>query len=148
MDDFHATDDMFVNPAVRHPTAACVDEANCNFEKITLCAFNQTATGQAGVTGRTTFLVCMDETTHGDDAVAAATPCAKASSFDMAKINTCYNGAQGPALLEQASLLWNKYFPSVRAPSACAASPNCQRQAIGVPATLSRRTPLSAFLSP
>lgn len=115
VDDFHATDDIFVNPAVRHPTASCVDEANCNFEKVTLCAFNQTGRGQAGVTARTTFLVCMDETTHTDDAVAAATPCAKASSLDMTQINACYNGAQGPALLQSASLLWNKHFPSVRA---------------------------------
>ena len=29
-------------PAVRHPTGACVEENNCDWEKVTLCAFNQT----------------------------------------------------------------------------------------------------------
>jgi hypothetical protein len=89
-----------------------VDEANCNFEKVTLCAFNQTKVGQAGVSTRADFLICLDETKETNDAVAAATPCAAKSSLDMPTIKTCYNGAQGMALLTTASTLWNHYFPS------------------------------------
>jgi len=89
-----------------------VDEANCNFEKVTLCAFNQTKVGQAGVSTRADFLICIDETKETNDAVAAATPCAAKSSLDMPTIKTCYNGAQGMALLTTASTLWNHYFPS------------------------------------
>ena len=110
--DFNPTENFLIAPAVRHAAGPCVDEANCNFEKVTLCAFNQTKVGQAGVSTRADFLICIDETKETNDAVAAATPCAAKSSLDMPTIKTCYNGAQGMALLTTASTLWNHYFPS------------------------------------
>jgi hypothetical protein len=109
---FHASDEFYLNPAVRTPSGPCVDESNCNYEKVTLCSFNQTSSGQgSGVAKRAAFLVCMDKTTKTSDAIAAATPCAAQENFDMKQITACYNGAQGTSLLGGASKLWNKYFP-------------------------------------
>lgn len=37
--------------------------------------------------------------------------CAKKVGLDDDKLNTCYKGAQGQALLAEASAAWNKQFP-------------------------------------
>ena len=56
-DDF--SDDKSItftlNPAVRNPTGACIEESNCDWEKVTLCTFNVTTDMKAKVT----FLACM-----------------------------------------------------------------------------------------
>ena len=43
-DDFGDTDAFDLVPAVRSTTGTCVDEANCDYEKITLCAFEGIST--------------------------------------------------------------------------------------------------------
>lgn len=81
-------------PAVRRPEGGCVDEANCDWEKATVCAFDQ-ASGTADKVG---FLVCMDETKGRETAMKAAEPCAKAQGLDFSAVTTCFNGSQGEDL--------------------------------------------------
>lgn len=109
-----------MNPAVRDPKGACIEEQNCNWEKATVCAFSNSTTAN-----KVSFLACMDESNAelantrkllgggggGDDALAAAQKCAPGSSVDPNAIKTCYNGPEGDALLEAASKVWNKAFP-------------------------------------
>lgn len=94
-----------LNPAVRTPTGSCIEESNCNWEKITLCAFNTT-----NVAGRVGFLACMDEA-DSSEAPAAAKVCATKVDLDYSTISTCYTGAAGSSLLEAASAVYNKQFP-------------------------------------
>jgi len=82
-----------------------VDEDGCDYEKATLCAFDNASSKDDQVT----FLACMDES--DDDALKAAKSCASSSNVDDAKIVSCFNGARGDALLSSASKLWNKAFP-------------------------------------
>ena len=93
-----------LNPAVRHPTGQCIEESNCDYEKVTLCAFSK-----QDIAGKVAFLQCMDETKVTDDAVKAAQACYKGTFSD---VQTCYSGSQGQDLLNQASTVWNKAFPS------------------------------------
>ncbi len=100
-----------INPAVRDPKGQCIEEADCSWEAVTLCAFNQTETAD-----HVSFLACMDEKdakTVGaaDEALTAAEACAEASHVDATVLTTCYHGAQSQELLEEASVIWNKAFP-------------------------------------
>lgn len=69
-----------------------------------MCAFNQTDTG-----GQVAFLACMDD--REGLAPSASKYCAKVVGLDDDKLNTCYGGAQGQALLVDASKAWNAQFP-------------------------------------
>lgn len=103
-----------MHPAVRDPTGACIEEQNCDFERITLCAFNQTSQDPA-TQEAVDFLVCMDEAKggifHPLKALTAGKTCAASASLDWSSMESCYNGAQGDAVLKAASVIWNKQFP-------------------------------------
>jgi hypothetical protein len=93
-----------LNPAVRHTTGACVEENNCDWEKVTLCAFNQTDTA-----GKVQYLGCMDE--REGTYKSASRECAKKTDLDEEKILACYNSDLGTELLEEASKVFNGQFP-------------------------------------
>lgn len=107
-----------MNPAVRDPKGACIEESNCNWERATLCAFSNST-----VENRVSFLACMDGlgTTPGrqllggggggTSALDAGKQCAPASKVDPDALESCYNGAQGDQLLSAASAVFNKAFP-------------------------------------
>ena len=89
---------------MRHPDGACVEEKNCDWEKATLCAFNQTDGA-----GKVSFLACMDE--REGMAPTSSKYCAKKQGLDDDKLNACYSGALGASLLEDASAAFNKLLP-------------------------------------
>ena len=97
-----------MHPAVRDPSDSCIEEQGCDWERVTLCAFNQTNTS-----GKVNFLACMDDaaTTETQVALNAAKRCAPPVDVDIKTMTTCYNGDQGEDLLETASKVWNKQFP-------------------------------------
>lgn len=112
-----------LNPAVRNPKGACIEESNCNWELATVCAFSNST-----MANRVSFLACMDESKEeaqapksarallgggggGGNALAAAQKCAPGSSVDATALKTCYAGAEGQSLLEAAAKVWNKQFP-------------------------------------
>mmetsp|Transcript_18986 Transcript_18986/g.31794 ORF Transcript_18986/g.31794 Transcript_18986/m.31794 type:complete len:152 (-) Transcript_18986:63-518(-) len=95
-----------MHPAVRNPVSGCVDESNCDYEKVTMCAFNQTAVTAT----RVDFLICMDET-NGSPALKAAEPCAKKASLDFSSVTACFHGELGMTLLTAASAVFNKALP-------------------------------------
>ena len=106
-------DDSNVNfelhPAVRSPQDNCIEEQGCDWERVTLCAFNQTNTS-----GKVNFLACMDaaaETPLTQVALNAGKRCASTANVDAKEMTACYNGDQGENLLEAASKVWNKQFP-------------------------------------
>lgn len=95
---------------MRSPTGPCIEESNCNFERATLCAFDNAA----DMASSASFLECMDKT-RATTALADSAKCAKATTptpIDDSAITTCYNGARGDALLASASAAWNKAYPS------------------------------------
>lgn len=96
-------------PGIRHANLkGCVDEqTDCDYEKVTLCAFNQSAKAET----RVDFLECMDKTKVSTDALKAATPCASAGKLALDALTTCFNGAQGTALGKEASKVFNKALP-------------------------------------
>jgi len=103
--DFGKTATFEIVPAVRSPTGSCVDESGCDWEKATLCAFDQ-----VDVAGQVTFLACMDEKRSGAPADAAK-DCASSQSLDYEKITKCMGGKQSQKLLEAASTAFNKALP-------------------------------------
>jgi len=103
--DFNDTATFELHPAVRTTTGACIEEANCNWELATVCAFNQT-----NIAGQVAFLGCMDD--KEGTAKSASKLCAKATGLNEDKIMSCYNGDLGQSLLADASAVWNKAFPS------------------------------------
>jgi len=97
-----------LNPAVRSPESGCVDEGSCDYEKATLCAFDQASETATKVD----FLVCMDETKGRlKTGLEAAQPCAQASSLSWSSMTMCFHGQQGSQLLEQASKVFNATLP-------------------------------------
>ena len=102
---FNETLDLHIVPAVRDPQGACIEEENCNWERATVCAFNQT-----GAAGRVAFLACMDE--REGLAPSASKYCAKKTGLDDGELASCYGGALGQQLLKEASAAWNHQFPS------------------------------------
>ena len=96
--------------------------SNCNWEKVrivmlshlhfppcfdqaTVCAFNNATTAD-----QVSFLACMDE--KAGNALSAAKKCVKGTSIDDGSLEKRYNGREGQALLQAASKVWNKQFPS------------------------------------
>ena len=105
--DFNQTDSFNIVPAVRDPKGPCVEEANCNYERYTLCAFSQakdTAT-------KVSFLVCMDESPREGSAPDDSKACAAKAGLDFDQISTCFSGDEGDQLLEDASKAWNAACP-------------------------------------
>lgn len=103
--DFGKTDTFDLIPAVRSPTGSCVDESGCDWEKATLCAFDQASTAV-----QVSFLACMDES-HTGTANDAAKTCASASSLDFSKIEACLGSAKVEQLLQTASDTFNEALP-------------------------------------
>ena len=90
---------------MRHPDSGCVEEVNCDWEKITLCAFSL-----ANVTkSKVSFLTCMDK--REGSALSASKPCAAAINVNEDALTTCFKGDQGSSLLAEASKVWNKAYP-------------------------------------
>jgi len=102
--DFGKSDTFEPIPAVRSPTGSCVDESGCDWEKATLCAFDQTNTA-----GKIAFLACMDEKRSTPS--AAAKECASDQSLDYPKLEKCMGGKQAEDLLKTASDAFNKALP-------------------------------------
>lgn len=100
-----ATTAFTLNPAVRSPTGACIEESNCNAERVTVCAFDGCDDMQCSVD----FLECMDKAQHGGDPVSQAKNCYKG---DFSEVQSCYSGSKGDQLLQAASDVWNKAYPS------------------------------------
>ena len=96
-----------LNPAVRSATGGCVDENGCDFEKVTLCAFDQAPDTSTKVD----FLVCMDESGSSREALEAAKPCASASSLDWSAVTSCFNGEKGTEDLTAAAKIFNAALP-------------------------------------
>ena len=90
-------DDLTINltPAVRKPTGPCIEEDNCDWEKITLCAFDLAGNSTKN---KVSFLACMDK--REGSATSASKPCAKAINVDQGSLQTCFKGQQGTSLLE------------------------------------------------
>lgn len=104
--DFGKTDSFDIVPAVRSPTGNCVDEDGCEWEKVTLCAFDQTQDTK----GQVDFLVCMDES-KGSSATSAGKSCASKGGLDFSTIESCVSGSKSTSLLKAASEKFNKSCP-------------------------------------
>ena len=103
--DFGATENFILNPAVRHPTGSCIEERGCDYEKVTLCAFEGATPNQ-----QVNFLVCMDE--EREKALPAAKGCASLQGLDADKVAKCFASSHADDLLAEASKVFNKQFPS------------------------------------
>lgn len=92
-------------PAVGHPFI-CADETSCDWEKVTLCAF-EAATSEVGrpiTPNASAYLECMD---------AAKLPlfytptipkaCASSLGLNWTFIDQCFGGSRGEALLRAAA---------------------------------------------
>jgi len=103
-----------LDPAVRDPKGACIEESNCDWELATVCAFTN-----ATVANRVSFLACMDETNSiettanrqlmgggGGSALTAAKKCAPASQVDATNLASCFSGPEGQTLLSAAAKVW------------------------------------------
>lgn len=97
---------------MRDPAGACIEETDCSWEAVTLCGFNQTETAD-----RVKFLSCLDGQPSGSSdrtqaALNAGKKCAPDANVNVATLSTCYNGNQATELLQEASAIWDKQFPS------------------------------------
>merc|ERR1712216_74098 len=102
--DFGPTETFELIPAVRSVPNGCVDEKGCDWEKITLCAFEHTNSAQ-----KMNFLDCMDKSEGSPTSAAKA--CADIGKLDFSTISSCSGGPQGKALLQAASNAFNKRLP-------------------------------------
>ena len=95
-----------LNPAVRNPEGQCIEEMDCDWEKVTLCAFD------AGndVSKSVDFLECMDKSS-ASKAESAAESCAPKANIEYSEISKCFSSDKGHQLLEKASKVWNAKFP-------------------------------------
>lgn len=89
---------------MRSPTGSCIEESNCNAERVTLCAFDGCSDTQCKVD----FLSCMDKAQHGGEPVSQAKTCYKG---DFSSVQSCYAGSKGDQLLQTAANIWNKAYP-------------------------------------
>lgn len=94
-------------PAVRGLNTTCVDASNCNYERVTLCAFNLSSSMKEKVD----YLDCMD--TPWDEELTWKKPfsCAKQYGIDTKELQDCFDGSQGDALMKAAAEKMNKQFP-------------------------------------
>eukprot|EP00466_Bigelowiella_natans_P000002 jgi/Bigna1/65966/fgenesh1_pg.1_\ len=95
-----------ITPAVRSLNHNCVDEAGCNWEKATLCAFDQVE-----IEAKVDFLVCMDESKSFDPLLAAKGCATAKSGVDYDALKTCFNGDDGISLLKAAADKFTEKFP-------------------------------------
>ena len=112
---FGSTDTFDIVPAVRSPTGSCVDEANCDWEKVTLCGFAQLSASASKVDFTATkakvdFLVCMDES-NLSSATSAGKSCANKGGIDASAIEKCFQGEQATSFLQAASDRFNAKLP-------------------------------------
>eukprot|EP00944_MAST-04C_sp_MAST-4C-sp1_P000186 g186.t1 len=94
-------------PAVRGLNTTCVDAKNCNYERVTLCAFNLSST----IKGKVDYLDCMD--TPWDEELTWKKPfsCAKQQGIDVKQLNDCFSGSLGDMLMKAAVEKMDKQFP-------------------------------------
>lgn len=107
-----------LNAAVSSPKGPCIEEANCNWELATVCAFHNSTTAN-----QVSFLACMDESKSEEERVTmarrllgggggnpleVAKKCATGSQVDVAALGACYAGAEGQSLLEAAAAVFSK----------------------------------------
>ena len=97
---------IYIVPGIRVPEGKCVDSQNCNYERVTLCAFD----GQS-VAMKTKFLDCMDAPWYDPLTWGKSHKCADQLSLSWPKISDCYNGTRGDVLEKEASKLFVKAFP-------------------------------------
>jgi hypothetical protein len=95
-----------LHAAVRDPKRPCVEEKGCDWERATLCAFDQENASSV----RVTFLVCMDKK-RGVLPLGAAKQCAATSSLDYDAISLCFNSQRGDDLLAAEAKVFNAAFP-------------------------------------
>jgi hypothetical protein len=105
-DDFGDTETFSLVPAVRHATGgSCVDENGCDYEKITLCAFQNISQAK-----QVSFLACMDEKRTGTPE-SCAKSCATEQDLHYDVIDSCFNSQEGDDLLAAASEEFNAALP-------------------------------------
>lgn len=94
-------------PAVRDPKGACIDEHNCDYERYTVCAFNNQS-----FAAQFKFLECMDAPWSDPLTMKKPEKCAKTiDSMDWSRIQACYNGELGLQLLQAAAKVFVAQFP-------------------------------------
>lgn len=96
---------FLATPAVGHPFV-CSDETSCDWEKVTLCAFEAAGSqlGQPINSNASSFLECMD----GADLPLFFEPkipkgCASKTALQWEGIDTCFRGSRGDDLLSSAA---------------------------------------------
>ena len=104
---FNASTNIQLIPAVRDPKGACIDEQNCDYERYTVCAFNNQS-----FSAQFQFLECLDA--PWDDPLTMKKPekCAKKiGSMSWSAIQACYTGNLGLELLQEAATKFVAQFP-------------------------------------
>lgn len=91
-----------MNPAVPGDTSTpiCTDETSCDWEKVTLCAFQA---GKNVLDVKLKYLDCMDSSKlplFYEPKIPEA--CAKEQGLPWDQINKCFSGRMGDALLREA----------------------------------------------
>lgn len=104
--DFGATENFHMVPAIRKVEGPCVDEGSCDYEKYTLCAFNMTQTKT-----QIAFLACMDDQDRTVAAKDAATTCAAKTSLSFDAISACFASPGLDRLVQAASDDFNARLP-------------------------------------
>ncbi len=106
--DFGDNSKIDMVPAVRGLNASCVDASNCNYERITLCAFNLTSNSMQK---KVEYLDCMDEPWYEELTWKKPFTCAKKQGIDVDKLNSCFKGPIGDILMKNAIKKFEKQFP-------------------------------------
>ena len=105
-DAFKATDNITMVPAVRSPDGTCVDESNCDYERMIACAFDTCANQDCSVD----YLVCMDEGV-ATTAEKEGEKCCTSTGIDYTTVKACYDGDLGTQLLQTAADAFNAALP-------------------------------------
>ena len=83
------------------PKPECVEENNCDWEKMTLCTFTLT-----DLNGKMAFLQCMDSLdAYSYTAITATKKCVATAKVKVnyTNVDTCFQGEQGDKLLQSAA---------------------------------------------
>lgn len=102
------TIDIDMVPAVRNPDGACIDAHNCDYERYTLCAFDQSP---SNLTGRIDFLECMDAPWSDPLTFGKVKNCSKKVGIAYDAVSSCFKGSRGEELLKEAAQTFTKAFP-------------------------------------
>lgn len=100
MSDFKGRVDFAVSPAVPAGSLMCADETDCDWEKVTMCAF---AAGGDDFSTSLKFLSCMDSNKlplFYDSTIPQK--CAGTAGLDWSNVSSCFGGAEGDQLLKEA----------------------------------------------